>query len=100
MPSLIIRLLEALAPLGEVEDRPHLGGWALYLKDRMFAVVQGERIWFRTDHGTRLEYMRSGSGPFATNPSMELGWFYEVPASVRDDEYQLVAWARKAVEAK
>ena len=100
MPSLIIRLLETMAPLGEVEDRPHLGGWALYLEGRMFGIVQGDKIWFRTDQGTRLEYVRSGSSPFATNPSMELGWFYEVPSSVRDDEYQLVAWARKAVEAK
>ena len=100
MPSLIIRLLEALAPLGEVEDRPHLGGWALYRERRMFAVVQGDRIWFRTDADSRLDYQRLGSTPFAMNPSMELGRFYEVPASIRGDEYQLVAWARKAVEAK
>ena len=100
MPSLIIRLLEALAPLGEVEDRPHLGGWALYREGRMFAVVQGDRIWFRTDAGSRLDYQRLGSTPFAINPSMELGCFYEVPAAVRSDEYQLVAWARKAVEAE
>ena len=100
MPSPIIRLLEAMAPLGAVEDRPYLGGWGLYLGGRMFALMQGEKIWFRTDQGSRLEYLRSGSSPFATNPSMELGWFYEVPPAVRDDEYQLVAWARKAVEAK
>ncbi len=100
MPSLILRLLDTLAPLGEVEDRPHLGGWALYRKGRMFGVVQGDRIWFRTDSGTRMEYQRWGSTPFAVNPSMELGRFYEVPQPVREDDYQLVIWARRAAEAE
>ena len=98
VPSLITRLLEALAPLGEIEDRPHLGGWALYREGRMFGLVQGGCIWFRTDDQTRLDYQRMGSTPFGVNPAQELGRFYEVPAPVREDEYQLVAWARKAVE--
>ena len=99
MPSLITRLLEALAPLGEIEDRPHMGGWALYREGRMFGVVQGDCIWFRTDQSTRIDYQRFGSTPFGVNPSQELGRFYEVPPSVREDDRQLVAWARKAVEA-
>ena len=99
VPSLITRLLEALAPLGEIEDRPHLGGWALYREGRMFGLVQGGSIWFRTDDSTRIDYQRFGSTPFGVNPSQDLGRFYEVPPPVREDEHQLVAWARKAVEA-
>jgi DNA transformation protein len=100
VPSPIVRLLDALAPLGEVEDRPHLGGWALYLGGRMFALIQGENIWFRTDEETLMDYRRLGSLPFASNPAMELGSFYEVPSTVRADQFELVAWAKRAVAAE
>lgn len=96
---LLTRLLDDLAALGEIEDRTHMGGWALYREGRMFALVQGERVWLRTDQATRFDYQRVGMAPFAPNPGMELGWFYEVPPEVLADRDRLLAWARKAVSA-
>ncbi len=93
---LLNRLLQDLRDLGEVEDRPHLGGWELRLDGRTFALVQGERCWLRTDDTTRLDFQRRGSTPFTPNPSMELGRFYEVPAEVLNDGDAFRAWARKA----
>jgi len=66
----------------------------------MFALIQGESIWFRTDEETLMDYRRLGSSPFASNPAMELGSFYEVPSTVRDDQFELVAWAKRAVTAE
>lgn len=97
---LLHRLLGTLADLGEIEDRPALGGWELRLARRTFAVVQGERLWLRTDAGSRLDYQRRGSVPYAPNPAMELGSFYEVPADVLGDPDQLRAWARRATQAR
>lgn len=94
---LLTRLLQDLAELGEIEDRPHLGGWELRAGGRTFALVQGDRVWFRTDQATRLDYSRRGSVPFAPNPAMELGRFYEVPAEVMRDADTLRAWAKKAI---
>ncbi len=97
---LLTRLLHDLADLGELEDRPHLGGWELRLGGRAFALVQGERCWLRTDAGTRLDFQRRGSTPFAPNPAMELGSFFEVPPEVLQDADTFRAWARKAVAAR
>ena len=97
---LLTRLLQDLADLGEIQDRPHLGGWELRLDGRAFALVQGDRVWLRTDPSTRLDFQRRGSTPFAPNPSMDLGRFYEVPSEVLADPDTLRAWARKAVAAR
>lgn len=97
---LLTRLLDQLGELGEVEDRPALGGWELRLGGRTFALVQGERVWLRTDRATRLEYQRRGSLPYSPNPAMETGRFYEVPADVLADADSLRAWARRALATK
>ena len=94
---IMTRLLEQLAELGEIEDRPALGGWELRAGGRTFALVQGERVWFRTDAGNRFDYQRRGSLPYSPNPAMEAGRFYEVPADVLADADSLRAWARKAL---
>lgn len=94
---LLTRLLDDLAALGEIQDRTHLGGWALYRGGRMFALVQGERLWLRTDASNRFDYQRRGMVAFAPNPSMELGAFFEVPPDVLADRDRLLAWAGKAV---
>ena len=94
---LLTRLLQDLADLGDIEDRPHLGGWELRMNGRTFALVQGDRVWLRTDQSTRLDFQRRGSTPFAPNPSMELGSFYEVPPDVLADADSLRAWTKKAL---
>ena len=94
---LLTRLLHDLADLGEIDDRPHLGGWELRIGGKAFALVQGDRVWLRTDRTTRLDFQRRGSTPFAPNPSMPLGRFYEVPAEVLRDADTLRAWAKKAL---
>jgi DNA transformation protein len=97
---LLARLLSDLADLAEIEDRTYLGGWCLLAEGRMFAVVQGDRVWFRTDAGNRLDYVRRGMVPYASNPAMELGRFFEVPREVLDDPDQLRAWAAKALAVR
>ncbi len=66
----------------------------------MFALVQGERVWLRTDAGTRFDFQRRGMVAFSPNPRMELGAFYEVPPDVLASGDELVAWARKAVSTR
>jgi DNA transformation protein and related proteins len=97
---LLTRLLDQLDSLGEIEDRTHLGGWALYRHGRMFALVQGDRVWLRTDASNRFDYQRRGMVAFSPNPGMELGAFFEVPPNVLADSDQLLAWARKAVATR
>lgn len=98
---LLARLLRDLARLAEIEDRPALGGWELRAGGRTFAIVQGERMWLRTDASTRLDYQRRGSLPYSPNPGMELGRFYEVPAEVLEgDPDVLRAWSARALAAR
>ena len=66
----------------------------------MFALVQGDRVWLRTNAATRFEFQRRGMIAFSPNPGMELGAFYEVPPDVLASGDHLVAWARKAVNSQ
>jgi DNA transformation protein len=88
-------VVDQLKDLGEVEDRPLLGGWGLWLDGSMFGIVQGERLYLLTaDPEARLEYQRQGSMPYqASGPYRE---YYRVPATVLESRQRLVAAARRA----
>ncbi|CAA9586172.1 MAG: hypothetical protein AVDCRST_MAG88-3971 [uncultured Thermomicrobiales bacterium] len=93
-------VLDRLLPLGEVGARAMFGCRGLYCDGTFFGIVQGERLYLKTDPATRPAYERRGMGPFRPNARQTIASFYEVPADVltRDDE--LLAWAHAAVAAQ
>ncbi len=88
------QILEQLGDLGEVQDRPELGGWALYLGDRRFALVQAGRLYLRVAEADRFEFQRMGSMPL--QPSGTYRDYYRVPDSVLAEPDTLLGWARRA----
>ncbi len=77
------------------------GGYGIYQGDIFFALVSGGKVYFKTDESTRPAYLEHGAAPFTydTRDGLKmLKNYYEVPVDVLEDDEQLVAWARLAVQ--
>jgi DNA transformation protein len=57
-------VLELMAPLGAISARAMFGGFGIYLRDTVFAIVDDDRLYFRTDAITARRYLQLGLGPF------------------------------------
>jgi DNA transformation protein len=95
-------LLEQLAPLGAVTAKSMFGGWGIYHKGRMFALVADDTLYIKVDDTNRPEFETAGLQPFRYE-RREQGEavmdYYEPPAAAVDDREMLCEWARKGIEA-
>lgn len=99
LPNFAEQLVEHLGLLGPVSQRPLMGGAGLYLNGNHFGMLQGQRLFFRADAATQLDYRRRGMAAYDPNPRQPFGSFFEVPEDVLDDPDELLAWARMALAA-
>jgi DNA transformation protein len=91
-------ILDQLAGLGGVTARSMFGGYGLYQGKRFFAILSRGRLFFRTGSATRASYQEHGMKQFQPNARQTLKNYFEVPADVIEDNEELAAWARAAVE--
>ncbi|MFN4355631.1 TfoX/Sxy family protein [Parvibaculum sp.] len=93
---------EQLEPLGPVRIRNMFGGAGVYFDDLMFGLIAGETLFFKVDDRNRADYEAEQMGPFVYEPpsgkSVAMS-YYELPERLYDDADELVAWARKALDA-
>lgn len=95
-------VIEQLEPLGPVRIRNMFGGAGVYLDDLMFGLIAGETLFFKVDDRNRADYEAEEMGPFVYEPpsgkSVAMS-YYELPERLYDDADEIVAWARKALDA-
>jgi DNA transformation protein len=94
-------VLEQLSGLGGVSSRRMFGGFGLYCGSQFFGLIFGDTLYFKVGNANRRDYEERGMGrfrPYRDRPQLSMT-YYELPADVLEDAQQLVAWARKAVEA-
>lgn len=90
---------EQLASLGRVTSRRMFGGVGLYANGLFFAILDGDRLYFKTDDSNRADYEARGSKPFCPfpdKPELKMN-YHDVPADLLDDAEELSRWAKKAV---
>ncbi|MCE9547778.1 MAG: TfoX/Sxy family protein [Planctomycetia bacterium] len=90
-------VLDQLRRLGTVDCRPMPDGHELHREEKLFGVVSGGALYFRTDAQTRDRYTASGMKPLATHPKQALSDFYQVPVDVVEDVDQLLEWGAEAI---
>jgi DNA transformation protein len=92
-------VIEQLNALGRVTSRRMFGGVGLYANGLFFAILDGDRLYFKTDDSNRGDYEARGSKPFCPfpdKPEMKMN-YHDVPADLLDDAEELCRWAKKAV---
>ncbi len=96
-----LRLSRLLQPLGPVRPRAMFGGWGLFLEDAMFAILVGERLYFKVDPGNLRPFEEAGCAAFTylRNGRPVALSFREAPAACAEAPETLLAWARLALPA-
>ena len=95
-------VLDQLGALPEVRAKAMFGGYGLYLSDRFFGILMDGRLYFKTDEETRTAYVERRMGPFIyekARRTLTINYF-EVPPDVLESREDLVAWARRAIQAR
>ncbi len=93
------RLLDRLSDLGEVTIRSLFGGYGVYWREAIFAILYGGKLYLKVDDLSKADFESRGMGPFRPNERQTLKSYYEVPPDVIDDTEALLSWAREAIRA-
>jgi DNA transformation protein len=92
---------DQLSSLGGVTSRRMFGGAGLYCDEFFFALIDNDTLYLRVNDANRADFTSRGMGqfqPYPDNPQLSMSYF-ETPADVLEDAAELVAWARRSVEA-
>jgi DNA transformation protein len=99
-PGFIEFLQEVLAPLGPIAVRRMFGGAGIYCDSQVFAFVDDDTLYLKTDEAGRRAFEAEGAGPFrymTKHGPGELISYWQAPERLLDDPEEMVAWARRAL---
>ena len=94
-------LLDLLADFGPVEARAMFGGYGIFRRNRMFAIVIDDALFFKADGKTKGDFEARGLKPFTyqrKNREVALS-YYQAPDEALEDARAMEEWAEKAYAA-
>ena len=92
-------VLEWLAPLGAVTARSMMGGYVLYCRGTVFALLAENTLYLKADDSTRPRFAALHLEPFRPFPDKpEVMQYYPPPAEFFEDPAVMMEWAGAAVE--
>lgn len=96
-PSFRDFVLEQLRRAAPVTTRPMFGGLTIFHDGRAFALIDDDRLYFKTDESSRGDFEAAGCGPFLPfgDPAKPMA-YHELPGEVLEDPEALAHWMRKA----
>ena len=95
--AFVIELFERLGP---VRIRRMFGGAGVYAGDVMFALIDDETIYLKTDDALKAELAAQGSVGWVYSRApgkWEETSYWRLPETALDDAEEAVAWARKSL---
>jgi len=94
-------VLDQLGALPEVRARAMFGAHGLYQGEHFFAILDEGRLFFKTDKTSQADYLARGMGTFTyeSRGHVLTMSYHEVPPDVLENAPELVAWARRAIQA-
>lgn len=103
-PGFAAFVTELLEGLGPVSIRRMFGGAGVYADAVMFALIDEDVLYIKTDEALKAELAAAGSTPFVYTPNhgaragqpMDMG-YWRMPEAALDEPDEAVMWARKAL---
>lgn len=92
--DLVLDRLSAVAP---VRARAMFGGYGIYTGDLFFALIAGQRLYFKVGDLNRRDFEAAGMSPFFPYESPKPMHYWELPPGLLDDPDLLAPWVEKAV---
>ena len=90
-----------LTPLGPVVARRMFGGHGIFLDDVMFALLAGDRLYFKVDAETKPAFAAAGAEPFVYRRKakpIEMSYM-TLPPDGDADPQAFIDWAEMALAA-
>ena len=94
-------MLDQLSALPDVRAKAMFGAHGLYQDEHFFGILDEGRLFFKTDATSQADYVARGMAPFtyeSKSRTLTMG-YHEVPLEVLENPPELVAWARRAIQA-
>ena len=101
-PFLDYVLYDVFASFGPVTFRPMMGGYVLYFEGTIFALVEGEELYFKGSKILASWYEERGSKRFTYTKEGKDAYLYYflVPVSIYEDREKIGEWMDIALTAK
>jgi DNA transformation protein len=93
-------VLDQLGELADVEARRMFGSHGLYQDETFFGIIHKDRVYFKIDDSTIVEYRKRKMKPFRPNAKQTLKSYYQVPLEILEDTGQLCQWAVQAIRCQ
>ena len=100
--GLVAWIEEALEPMGTLSKRAMMGGLTLYLDGQVFAVVDGDALYFKSDSVSDSAWEAAGCAKFsftASDGTTATMNYRRAPDDVYDDAEAMRRWAALGLEA-
>jgi DNA transformation protein and related proteins len=99
--AFVTHVLDQLDAVGPVRARAMFGGFGLYLRGVMFALIADETLYFKTDTVNRGAFEEAGMGPFVfESKGRKIATSYhQAPPDTLEDAEALAELARGAYAA-
>jgi DNA transformation protein and related proteins len=99
--GLIEWIAEACEPMGTFAKRAMMGGATLYLDGTVFAIVDDDALWFKSDTVSDVIWDAEGCVRFTFDMGGKTGSmnYRRAPDDVYDDADAMRHWARLGLEA-
>ena len=93
-------VIEQLASSGEFRARAMFGGYGIYQRDTMFAIIVDDQLYFKADAITCNEFTERGLHPLAySSRSKSITMhYYEAPPEVFEEPEAMQSWAQQAIQ--
>lgn len=99
-PSFVEHALDLLASVGPVQARRMFGGHGVYVRGVMFALLDDDELFLKTDPTTRPRFVEAGCRNWVyPGAGMEQTSYYRPPDDAHEDPEAMRPWARLAVDA-
>jgi DNA transformation protein len=92
-------VLDQLRALPDVRAKAMFGAHGLYQGEHFFGILDGGRLFFKTDAQSQADYVARGMEPFtyeSKGRTLTMS-YHEVPPDVLENAPELIAWARGAI---
>ncbi len=100
--AFVSHLLELMASLGGLRIRRMFGGMVIYRENLPFALIAGDRLYFKVDEDSRGLFEARDLAPFryATRRGPRLlRSYFEAPPEALEEREEMLRWAQRAVAA-
>lgn len=91
---------EQIGLVKPVVARPMFGGVGLYVEGWFIGILDDDTLYFKVDRDSERDYLKAGMEPFQPfGDGSKPMRYYEVPADVLEEPFELGIWLAKAIEA-